>query len=72
MIQQTGVDDRMVRACSKDLCLVVNAANTQPEYQAIMRKFSLPRFMEVSKICTSVAQSHHSAESSANTTTAST
>lgn len=51
MCQQTSYDEKAVRACAKELCLVINAAQQAQEYKAIYKKFSQPRFMEVAKIC---------------------
>ena len=51
MCQQTSYDEKAVRACAKELCLVINAAQQAQEYKAIFKKFSQPRFMEVAKIC---------------------
>ena len=51
MTQQTGYDEKQVRECAKDLCLILYKANTNQEYLSIAKKFSLPRFFEVSKIC---------------------
>lgn len=62
MSQQTGYDEKAVRACSKELCLLLNNASSVPEYQSLFKKFNLPRFMEVSKICGTKPEKlqHHS------------
>lgn len=51
MTEQTGFDERAVRACSKELCLILANAGKSAELKSVEKKFSLPRFMEVSKIC---------------------
>lgn len=51
MIQQSGYDERAVRNCAKELCMILYKANSLVECKALRNKFSLPRFMEVSKIC---------------------
>ena len=50
MSEQTGYDEKHIRECSKELCIVLNYAKTKPNYQAVYKKFSLPKFMEVAKI----------------------
>lgn len=59
MAQQTGFDERAVRACSKDLCLTIHKAPSTQEFQAIYKKFLMPRFMEVSKICAPSANNNN-------------
>lgn len=51
MREQTSYDEKMVRSCAKDLCIILYNANKLPEYKSILKKYSMPRFMEVSKIC---------------------
>ena len=51
MREQTSYDEKMVRSCAKDLCIILYNASKLPEYKSILKKYSMPRFMEVSKIC---------------------
>ena len=51
MREQTSYDEKAVRACAKDLCIILYNASKLTEYKSIMKKYSMPRFMEVSKIC---------------------
>ncbi len=50
MCEQTGYDEKAIRECAKELCIILNYARTKPNYQAVYKKFSLVKYMEVAKI----------------------
>ncbi|CDW87587.1 UNKNOWN [Stylonychia lemnae] len=49
--QATEYSETQIRACAKDLCIYYNlACEKKRGYEVLYKKFSLPKFLEVSKI----------------------
>jgi hypothetical protein len=64
MSEQTNYDEKTVRECAKDICVILNSAHTKSEYSSLYKKFSLSKFMEVSKIAPSNQNQNEASRSS--------
>ena len=50
LMAASGYEEKELRACAKDLCHVLEGAESNQYAKAMRKKFSLPKFAEVSRI----------------------
>jgi len=56
MIDQTTYSEEEVHKCAKDLCFILNVAHLKRHFQAIYKKYSVPKFYEVAPFCKSISE----------------